>query len=69
MADPKKGFLLRVPKPLFEELRRWAEHDMRSINGQIEWVLRDALKRRGRAAGDDDDDEREDDGAAPGGER
>lgn len=44
----KKGFLLRIPPSLFEELRRWAEQDMRSINGQIEWILRDALRRRGR---------------------
>lgn len=49
MAEEKKGFLLRLPPQLFEELRRWAEQDMRSINGQIEWLLRDALRRRGRA--------------------
>ena len=48
MADPnhKKGFLLRLPQPLFDELRRWAEQDMRSINGQIEFLLRDALRKR-----------------------
>jgi hypothetical protein len=51
VAEPntKKGFLLRLPQPLFDELRRWAGQDMRSINGQIEWVLRDAVKKRGRA--------------------
>ena len=46
MADDKKGFLLRLPPQLFEELRRWAEQDMRSINGQIEWLLRDAIVKR-----------------------
>jgi len=46
VADEKKGFLLRLPPPLFDELRRWAEQDMRSINGQIEWLLREALRRR-----------------------
>jgi hypothetical protein len=46
VADEKKGFLLRLPPPLFDELRRWAEQDMRSINGQIEWLLRDAVRRR-----------------------
>jgi hypothetical protein len=46
VADEKKGFLLRLPPPLFEQLRRWAEQDMRSINGQIEWLLRDAVRRR-----------------------
>ena len=46
MADDKKGFLLRLPPQLFEALRRWAEQDMRSVNGQIEWLLRDAIVRR-----------------------
>ena len=46
MADDKKGFLLRLPPRLLEELRRWAEQDMRSINGQIEWLLRRALTDR-----------------------
>ena len=45
MADEKK-FLLRLPPRVFDELRRWAEQDMRSINGQIEWILRNALKER-----------------------
>lgn len=46
MGDDKKGFLLRLPPRLFDELRRWAEQDMRSINGQIEWILRAALTER-----------------------
>ena len=49
----RKGFLLRVPPPLLDELRRWAEQEMRSVNGQIEWALRDALRRRGRQARDE----------------
>ena len=40
----KKGFLLRVPKSLLEELRAWAEDDMRSLNAQIEYLLRRALR-------------------------
>ena len=46
----KKSFLLRLPPRLFDELRRWAEQDMRSINGQIEWILRDAVQDRGKPA-------------------
>jgi hypothetical protein len=46
VADEKKGFLLRVPEPLLEELRRWAEQEMRSLNGQIEFLLRQALQQR-----------------------
>ena len=46
MADEKKGFLLRLPPAVFDELRRWAEQEMRSINGQIEWLVRQALRER-----------------------
>ncbi len=45
----RKPFLLRVPEELLEELRRWAADEMRSLNGQLEFLLRDALRRRGRA--------------------
>ena len=47
MADEEKKFLLRLPPRVFDELRRWAEQDMRSINGQIEWLLREAVARHG----------------------
>ena len=54
MADDAKKFLLRLPPRVFDELRRWAEQDMRSINAQIEWLLRQALRERlGRDPGDD----------------
>ncbi len=52
MGDDKKGFLLRVPPELLEQLRGWAEQEMRSLNGQIEWILREALRARGGPAGD-----------------
>ena len=42
----RKPFLLRVPPDLLEELRRWAADEMRSVNGQIEYVLRSAVRRR-----------------------
>ena len=42
MAERKK-FLLRLPPKLHEELRTWAEQEMRSLNGQIEYLLRDAV--------------------------
>lgn len=47
MAE-KKPFLLRVDRELIEQLQRWANDDLRSLNGQIEYLLRDALKRAGR---------------------
>jgi hypothetical protein len=45
----RKAFLIRLPEDLLNELNRWAKDDLRSLNGQIEFLLRDALrKRRGR---------------------
>jgi len=48
VAD-RKSFLLRVDPAVLEALQRWANDDLRSLNAQIEFVLRDALKRVGRA--------------------
>jgi hypothetical protein len=44
----RKPFLLRVDRALLDAVQRWANDDLRSLNGQIEFVLRDALKRAGR---------------------
>lgn len=49
MTDRKK-FLLRLPPRLHEELKAWAAQEMRSLNGQIEYLLRDAVLRRDKAA-------------------
>lgn len=42
----KKQILLRLSPELWEELAKWAEDDFRSINGQIEYLLADSVKRR-----------------------
>lgn len=47
MAD-RKSFLLRLPPPLLEELNRWAKDDLRSLNGQIEFLLREAVRKHRR---------------------
>jgi hypothetical protein len=48
MASPdKKAFLLRIDPALWAELERLAQSELRSVNGQIEYLLRDALERRG----------------------
>lgn len=52
MAD-RKTFLLRLPVELMDELNRWARDDLRSLNAQIEYLLREAVRRqrkRGAAA-------------------
>jgi hypothetical protein len=45
MAE-KKPFLLRVDPELWKELMAWAEDDLRSVNAQIEYLLREAVRRR-----------------------
>ena len=45
---PRKPFLLRIDPNVLQALQRWAGDDLRSLNGQIEFVLRDALRRVGR---------------------
>jgi hypothetical protein len=44
----RKRFLLRLTPELHEALERWAADELRSLNGQIEFLLQDALKRAGR---------------------
>jgi hypothetical protein len=48
VASPdKKAFLLRIDPALWSELERLAAADLRSVNAQIEFLLREALERRG----------------------
>lgn len=42
----KKQIPLRLSKSLYDELARWAEDDFRSINGQIEFLLTEAVRKR-----------------------
>ncbi len=51
MVDKKKSFLLRIPPDLWEDLNRWARDELRSLNAQIEFVLREATRRRARRPG------------------
>ena len=48
MASPdKKAFLLRIDPALWAEIERLAQSELRSANSQVEYLLRDALERRG----------------------
>ena len=47
MAE-RKAFLLRVDPAILESLQRWADDELRSLNGQIEFVLRRVLQQEGR---------------------
>ena len=44
----RKAFLLRIDPQLLAAMQKWAGDDLRSLNGQIEFVLRDALVKTGR---------------------
>jgi hypothetical protein len=50
MAE-RKPFLLRIDPAVLEAVQKWASDDLRSLNAQIEYVLRDALQRAGRLSG------------------
>ncbi|MCX8032493.1 MAG: hypothetical protein N3B14_03735 [Thermoleophilia bacterium] len=54
----RKQFLLRIDPELWAELEAWAADELRSINGQIEYILREAVKRRKRLREKGDSDER-----------
>ncbi len=49
MAD-RKPFLLRIDRDVLDAVQRWADDDLRSLNGQIEFLLRRVLKESGREA-------------------
>ena len=44
----RKAFALRVDPKTLEAMHRWADDDLRSLNAQIEFVLREALRKAGR---------------------
>jgi len=48
----RKPFLLRLDPATHEALQRWADADMRSLNAQIEFLLRRALRETGRLQGE-----------------
>jgi hypothetical protein len=66
----RKRLLLRLDPDVYERIARWAADDLRSVNAQIEYALRRALRAAGRAGPDRSDDGRDrpepaqDDGAA-----
>jgi hypothetical protein len=49
----KKSFALRIDAKTLEAMQRWAQDDLRSLNAQIEFVLRESLRQSGRLRADD----------------
>ncbi|BCS34366.1 hypothetical protein TBR22_A35960 [Luteitalea sp. TBR-22] len=66
MASSRRSFLLRIDPAVLDAVQRWANDDLRSLNGQVEFLLRRALADAGRepraarerADGVDEDDEK-----------
>lgn len=54
MAE-RKPFLLRVDRDILDAVQRWADDDLRSLNGQIEFLLRKVLREAGRETKKDDE--------------
>ncbi len=57
----RKAFALRLNPRLYEAVSRWASDELRSVNGQIEYLLLDAVRRDGRWRRGDDDESKDDD--------
>ena len=47
----KKSFPLRINEDTWEAVRRWSDEELRSVNAQIEYVVREALRKAGRLPG------------------
>jgi hypothetical protein len=57
MAEDRKAFLLRIDPELWRELEAWAADELRSVNGQVEYLLRQAVQKRKRTLAADADDD------------
>lgn len=49
MAE-KKSILLRISPKMWEEIQKWADDEFRSVNGQIEYIISDALRKRNKSS-------------------
>jgi len=59
MAAEKKAYPLRISADVLDATQRWAEDELRSLNAQIEYVLREALRKAGRMRAQDSRREKE----------
>ncbi|MBO7260950.1 MAG: Arc family DNA-binding protein [Bacteroidaceae bacterium] len=46
--EPNKSFVLRIDAQTMEAVEKWAEDEFRSINGQLQWIIAEALHKSGR---------------------
>ncbi|MFA5816841.1 MAG: Arc family DNA-binding protein [Bacteroidales bacterium] len=57
--NKKKSFVLRLNSEMYDALEKWAADEFRSTNGQLEWIISDALKKAGRKPKREERGERE----------
>lgn len=55
----KKPFALRLDEKMMKAVEKWASDEFRSTNGQLEWIIREALKKAGRLSKGDQESEQE----------
>ena len=55
MSSEKKAYALRISADVLDAMQRWADDELRSVNAQIEYVLREALRKNGRLKTDEID--------------
>jgi len=53
--ETRKSFLLRIDPELWKELEAWAQAELRSVNGQIEYLLKQAVLKRKRSSSETDE--------------
>lgn len=53
-SEDRKSFLLRIPLDLWKDLEKWAANELRSVNGQIEYLLRQAVEKHKRSQTEDE---------------
>lgn len=46
--EPNKSFVLRIDAQTMEAVEKWAEDEFRSTNGQLQWIISEALRKSGR---------------------
>jgi hypothetical protein len=57
MAKDKKSFVLRINGETMSALEKWAADEFRSVNGQLEFLITDALRKAGRLRNSNDENE------------
>ncbi len=60
MSEKKKSYPLRINAGVLQAVQRWSDDELRSLNAQIEYVLRDALRKAGRLPKGKDNRQEED---------